>query len=186
MNAIIAHIANLLTPQHMGYVRFARQHCNKTIAFRYANSSIQFQIHQSGMIAAHVAFDDADCRITFNIEAIMKFIGMSVSGSEMTIEGDQALGQGFVQLLSIKHFDHQAWLYHWLPQSLATISIELLDASTLLGRYVLSTVKEQLHCYLVYEAGFCASKTECDRQYQDTLNATYQLEWLSSQINSKL
>ena len=180
---LLGQLVSIFTPQHVGYVRFAKQHSNKIVSLNYTSFNLSFRIHQSGLIV--LTSDDLspslkeDCSITFNFEAILKFIGLKPPNAKVTIEGDRTLGHGFIGLLSLQQFDPEAWLYQWLPPSLATLGVETLSGTSLMSQRICRTFKQQLHHYLVYEAGLCASKAECDQQYQDTLKLKWQLDQLT-------
>ncbi len=183
MKHVVISLANMLSPAHAGYTRFANIHSGKTVRLCYEQFTLQLCIHQSGVIICHDL--EVDCSIAVNFEGIMKFMGFKTQGASITLTGDRTLGHAFNQLLALKNLNSQLLLYHWLPPSFATLAMEAVEGVGVLHKRFRRVLKEQLHNYLVYETGLCAGKPECDEQYHRINKLKWQSESIAATLSNK-
>lgn len=182
MSVLITSFLPYLSDQLMAQPRFIKllaHHGGQSIKLQYLNYHICFTLHQSGLL--YTTNDQVDTHIHMNFEALLASIGIKHNDAKIDISGNYALGQQFSQCLLQLKLDPKHFLYDCLPPTLALFCAEALSFNHYIGKRILTTLKDQLHHYLIYEAGYAAHREAIDHQYQDILK----LKWDIDALNQK-
>jgi ubiquinone biosynthesis protein UbiJ len=176
---IIETLSQHLSPHHEQYAVFSQKYHGEIVAITYKEQRFNLCIHHSGVVVCNKN-KEPTTTITFNLEALLAFSGFKHSDASVNITGDHALGHAFSQLLSAKKISGHSLLDTILPQDVSIGALEIIDNLRRAKRYSANALGEQIHHYLVYEAGLCVDNASSDDQYQKILKLKWMIDHLKT------
>lgn len=180
IHATIETLITHIVPYHPRFSRFVSSYQGSSVCLKIGLYHQTFYIHQSGILPIAQEFPNATAEM--NIEAVLASLGMKQKNKQVTFQGDHKLAAAFVQLFTFKHLEYETFLHHTLPSNTAVGLLEFMHLALRQKQYMMKTLREQLHHYLVFEKGLCASKDETEQLYEKI----WELKWAVDKIKASI